>query len=52
MGENIKIDFDEISCDNLRDEVTAEWRELHNQELHKLYCSPYIIRRIKVRRMR
>jgi hypothetical protein len=27
-----------------RDEVTGEWRRLHNEELCALYCSPYIIR--------
>jgi hypothetical protein len=35
-----------------RDEVTEEWRKLHNQELHHLYSSPSIIRMIKARRMR
>jgi hypothetical protein len=35
-----------------RDEVTGEWRELHNEELHHLYSSPIIIRIIKARRMR
>jgi hypothetical protein len=34
------------------DEVTAEWRELHNQKLHILYSSLNIIRQIKSRRMR
>jgi hypothetical protein len=33
-------------------EVTGGWRKLHNDELHDLYCSPYIIRMIKSRRMR
>ena len=32
-----------------RDEVTAEWRRLHNEELNDLYCSPSIVRVIKSR---
>jgi hypothetical protein len=35
-----------------RDEVTGGWRELHNEELHGLYCSPSIIRVIIPKRMR
>jgi hypothetical protein len=30
-----------------RDEVTGGWRKLHNEELHNLYCSPSIIRKVK-----
>jgi hypothetical protein len=37
-----------------RDEITGEWRKLHNEELHGLYSSPSIITRIiiKYRRMK
>jgi hypothetical protein len=34
-----------------RDEVTGEWRRLHDEELYALYSSPNIIRVIKLRRL-
>jgi hypothetical protein len=34
------------------DEVTGEWRKLHNEELHDLYSSPNVIRMVKARRVR
>jgi hypothetical protein len=36
----------------LWDEVSGEWRKLHNEELHILYSSPNIIRKMKSMRMR
>jgi len=35
-----------------RDVVTREWRKLHNEELHDLYCSKNVIHVIKSRKMR
>ena len=39
-------------CGPKGDDVTGEWRKLHNKELKDLYCSPNIFRVIKPRRMR
>ena len=35
-----------------RDEVTGEWRKLHNEELRDLYSLPNIVRVVKSRKMR
>jgi len=43
LSKNLKI---------RRDEITGEWKKLHNKELNDLYSSPNIVRVIKSRRMR
>jgi hypothetical protein len=35
-----------------KDEVTGDWRKLHNEELNDLYSLPNIVRVVKSRRMR
>jgi hypothetical protein len=41
-----------ISISPKRDEVTGEWRKLHNEELNDLHSLPNIVRVVKSRRMR
>jgi hypothetical protein len=36
----------------MKEEVTWDWRRLHNEELHNLYASPNITRVVKSRRVR
>jgi hypothetical protein len=32
-----------------RDQVTGEWRKLHNEELNDVYCTPNVVWVIKLR---
>jgi hypothetical protein len=34
------------------DELTGDWKKLHNEELNDLYCSHNIVRVVKSRRIR
>jgi hypothetical protein len=34
------------------EEVARGWRRLHNEELHNLYASPYVINVMKAKRSR
>jgi hypothetical protein len=45
-------DVREQGAEEIREEVAGGWRTLHNEELHNLYDSPYIIWVIKLRMMR
>jgi hypothetical protein len=48
---NYRFCYLNISCPK-RDEVTGEWRKLHNEELSDLYFLPNIVHVVKSRRMR
>jgi hypothetical protein len=41
-----------VTVNVYRDEVTGEWRKLHNEELNDLYSVPNIVRVVKSKRMR
>jgi len=36
----------------LRDEVTGEWKRIHNENISDVYCPPNVFRAMKSRRMR
>jgi hypothetical protein len=41
-----------LTVEPKRDEMSGDWRKMHNEDLHNLYSSPSIIRIIKPMRMR
>jgi hypothetical protein len=50
----LRADVDKASLcvETKRDEVTGEWRKLHNDELNDLYSLPNIVRVVKSRRIK
>ena len=51
-GHSISLISVLILSSKFRDEVTGEWRKLHNEELSEIYFLPNIVRVVKSRRMR
>jgi hypothetical protein len=52
LGEIKKMFYFIYEFGHKRDEVTGEWRRLHNERMNDLYCSPIIFQVIKSRRKR
>jgi hypothetical protein len=48
----MKVGFLQRIFGSKRNEVTGEWRKLHNEEVNELYTTPNIVRVIKSRRMK
>jgi hypothetical protein len=51
-GHRLKLFENRVLRVLKRDEVTGDWRKLHNEELHNLCSSSHTITVIKSRRMR
>jgi hypothetical protein len=52
LGPGLILWYDLSNERETWDEVTGEWRKLHNEELHDLYSSPTIVQVMKSRRMK
>jgi hypothetical protein len=49
---SFSVTYDVTTFGPKRDEVTGEWRKLHNEELSDLYSLPNIVRVVKSKKMR
>ena len=52
LSKKLKVNTYKTIFGTKRDEITGEWRKLHNAELHALYFSASTIRNLKSRRLR